>query len=489
MAPAVFIPEKLLKNVYLVQNLPQLKKILAYSALIIVLALAVVIYIYYPRLDLITGFASKNMCSCTFVAGRQPESVAAQDNNFSPVSWAESELLETKAAVSKVFGIKARKSAFREGIGCTLLPAGAERDERITNIPTRTITNDGQAYPYGNAAPVDSAFSNVNYHRLQTALDAAFMPANKTRSVLVLYKDHLLAERYAPGFSAETPQQGWSMTKSITSSVLGILHRQGKVDLEQDHLFPEWENDARAQITLDDLLRMSSGLEWDEDYSKISDVTKMLFLAEDMTQVQLHQPLVGKPGETWNYSSGTSNLLSGLIREQFATHQDYLDFWYKELVDKIGMNSMVIETDLAGNYVGSSYSWATPRDWAKFGLLYLHRGKWNGERVLEETWVDYTTTPTQGSNGEYGAHFWLNAGGKFPAVPRDMFSANGFQGQYVFVIPSKDLVVVRTGLVEEPEFDVNSFLKGILESVRPVEKKRQELVLEKVAGQKNKASA
>lgn len=443
-----------------------MKKVLITSLLLIFLALGVVAYIYYPRLDLITGYASKNMCSCTFVANREPETVAAQDNNFSPVSWANSEIKSGKAAVSRVFGIKARKATYQEGIGCTLLPEDMDKDERVTDLPQRNFSETPQPYPYGSGAPKDSIFPEINTQKLQTAIDAAFAPANQTRAVVVLYQDHLLGEKYAPGFTAETPQQGWSMTKSITGSVLGILNKQGMISLEQNHLFPEWEDDERAQITLNDLLRMNSGLEWDEDYTRISDVTKMLFLAEDMSQVQLHKPLAGEPGNSWNYSSGTSNLLSGFIRKQFTSHQAYLDFWYRELIDKIGMHSMTIETDLVGNYVGSSYSWATPRDWAKFGLLYLHRGNWNGEQILEESWVDYIAKPTNGSNGEYGAHFWLNAGGKFPNVPRDMFSANGFQGQYVFVIPSKDLVVVRTGLAEDPEFDVNAFLGGICSAVQ-----------------------
>jgi CubicO group peptidase (beta-lactamase class C family) len=143
-----------------------------------------------------------------------------------------------------------------------------------------------------------------------------------------------------------------------------------------------------------------------------------------------------------------------------------LDFWYAELIDKIGMSSMVIETDLAGNYAGSSYGWATARDWAKFGLLYLHKGNWNGEQVLNESWIKYSATPTKGSNGEYGAHFWLNAGGIYPNVPKDLFSCNGYQGQHVFIIPSKDLVIVRFGLAENPEFDVNIFLSEVLDAIK-----------------------
>jgi hypothetical protein len=208
---------------------------------------------------------------------------------------------------------------------------------------------------------------------------------------------------------------------------------------------------------------MNSGLEWQEDYTKISDVTKMLFQAEDMSQSQIDKPLVGKPNNTWNYSSGTTNLLSGILRKQFKTHQEYLDFWYNSLLDKIGMNSALIETDMAGNFVGSSYGWATTRDWAKFGLLYLHKGNWNGEQLFDESWAKYVSTPTNASNGDYGAQFWLNAGGKFPDVPKDMYYCSGYQGQMVAIFPSHDLIIVRMGLSEE--FDFNELLREIVGSL------------------------
>lgn len=210
---------------------------------------------------------------------------------------------------------------------------------------------------------------------------------------------------------------------------------------------------------------MQSGLEWEEDYSGISDVTRMLFLDSDMTQAQRDKKAIAKPTEVWNYSSGTTNLLSGILRQQFRSHQEYLDFPYSALIDKIGMYSMVLEADIAGNYVGSSYAWASTRDWARFGQLHLDKGNWNGEQLFDSTWVDYITKPTINSDGTYGAHFWLNAEGKYPDVPRDMFSCNGFEGQHVFMIPSKDLVVVRTGLAEEPYFDVNGVLSNIVKAV------------------------
>ena len=283
--------------------------------------------------------------------------------------------------------------------------------------------------------------------------------------MLVVYKNEILAERYAEGFTAKTPILGWSMTKSILATLYGILEYQGKLDLNDPAPVPDWQKDERKNISLNHLLRMQSGLAWEEDYSKISDVTKMLFMESDMTQSQRLKKAIAKPTKIWNYSSGTSNLLSGLLHNYVADEQTYLDFPYQSLIDKIGMHSMVIETDMNNNFVGSSYAWANTRDWAKFGLLYLNNGQWNEVQLLSENWVKYVTTPTEGSDGTYGAHFWLNAGGKYPDVPRDLYSANGYEGQYVFIIPSKELVVVRTGLAEDPIFNVNEFLSEIIEAI------------------------
>jgi CubicO group peptidase (beta-lactamase class C family) len=255
------------------------------------------------------------------------------------------------------------------------------------------------------------------------------------------------------------------MTKSILATLYGIRQAQGGLNVFDTVGWPAWNLDERSAITYDDLLRMQSGLEWDENYNDISDVTKMLFLSTDMTLVQPQKKLVAAPESFWNYSSGATNFLSGLLRRDLIDYQEYLDFPYRELIDRIGMQSMLIETDLAGNYVASSYGWATTRDWAKFGLLYLHRGNWNGSQIFDPQWVDYITHPTSNSQGNYGAHFWLNAGGAFPNAPKDMYSANGFQGQYVFIIPSKNLVIVRTGLAESPEFDADHFLKLVSLSI------------------------
>ena len=443
-----------------------MKKIVKFGLIPFVLIIAGIVIYKYPRLNIITGFSAKSVCSCTFEAGRDLASIEAGDNDISPIYYAKNVInREEKSVTATVFGLKKRTAIYKEGVGCVLLPKGYE-DQKFK--PNRTFVKNELPYPYGDVPQKDTLFSNIDYLKLQNAVENAFDCENeelkRTRALVVIYKNQIIAEKYGEGFSKNTKLLGWSMTKSITSAVLGVLEKQGKIKANQTNLFPEWENDERSKITLNNLLQMNSGLEWVEDYNKISDVTKMLFLDADMTKTQLTKPLIGTPNQSWNYSSGTTNVLSGFIRNQFKSHQEYLDFWYTEFIDKIGMHSMLLETDVAGNYIGSSYSWATARDWAKFGLLYLNDGNWNGEQLISKDWVNYTTTPTNGSNGEYGAQFWLNAGGVYPNAPKDLFSCNGYQGQHVFIIPSKEVVIVRFGLTENPVFNFDSFLENILNS-------------------------
>ena len=446
-----------------------MKKTFQILGLVTLVAVIYLGYTTYPKLVLISGFAAKSVASGHFIDNRSLEMIEAQDNDIKLVDLAKNKIEEqSKMAIASVYGLKERKAIYREGLGATLINDNFDVSKPY-KVPKRNKTAITLPFPYGNLEPKDSVLSNVDYAQLNRAVANAFdiqdQKKKRTRSLLVVYKDQIIAEKYAPGFNKNSKILGWSMTKSITATLFGILQKQGKIDINAPAPIKEWANDERAKITINDLLHMNSGLEWEEDYSKISDATKMLFLAEDMTKSQINKPLVGTPNAAWNYSSGTSNLLSGILRMQFKTHQDYLDFWYAALIDKIGMQSMVVETDMAGNYVGSSYSWATTRDWAKFGLLYLHQGNWNGEQLFDATWAKYVATPTIGSKGDYGGHFWLNAGGHYPDAPRDMYSANGFQGQKVFIIPSKKVVIVRMGLTEDAHFDFNGLLKGILESI------------------------
>ncbi|WP_439553380.1 serine hydrolase domain-containing protein [Flavobacterium macrobrachii] len=449
-----------------------MKKFFKIFAVLVLLLLVYLRIEIYPQLDLISGFSAKSVASGHFLDNRSLETIQQGDNDIDKIDWATNEINDTERFVtSKVYGFKERIAIYREGLGATLINDDFDATKPY-EVPFRAWKNqliNNKPFPYGQNNHKDTVFSNINYEKLNAAVANAFDKKGeknkRTRSVIVIYKDKIIAEKYTDGFNKNSKILGWSMTKSLTATFFGILQKQGKIDISKPAPIAEWKNDERKNITINDLLHMNSGLEWEEDYGKISDVTKMLFIEEDMTQSQINKPLVGKPNNTWNYSSGTTNLLSGILRKQFKTHQEYLDFWYNSLFDKIGMNSALVEVDMAGNFVGSSYGWATTRDWAKFGLLYLHKGNWNGEQIFNESWAKYVSTPTNTSNGNYGAQFWLNAGGKFPNVPKDMFYASGYQGQMVAIFPSHDLVIVRMGLKEDPEFDFNGLLSGVVSSL------------------------
>jgi CubicO group peptidase (beta-lactamase class C family) len=223
---------------------------------------------------------------------------------------------------------------------------------------------------------------------------------------------------------------------------------------------PEWQkaDDPRQKITPDQLLRMSAGLEFSEEYAPFSDAVYMFYDSYDFAAYAANKPLETEPDEKWYYSSGTANIIARVVRQTIEKqHENYYDYLYQNLFHKIGMLSVVMEPDPSGTFVGSSYMFATPRDWARFGLLYLQDGVWNGERILPEGWVKYTTTPTpRAPQGKYGAFFWLNAGAPSDAsdrmmasVPVDTFFARGFQEQRVFIVPSKNLVLVRFGATSQ----------------------------------------
>jgi CubicO group peptidase (beta-lactamase class C family) len=436
-------------------------RILKKSLFIVSIIILLIVVLNYTKLNIIAGYSAKNMSSSVFLANRTLTFTDTTDTNFSPINLAKNTIDPTKkTASSSAFGLLTRTAFYREGLGSVLITDDFDTSLKV-KTPKRTTTATTALFPFGNTNQKDTLFSHVNYPNLNATVDHLFNNNTQTRAVVVLHKQQIVAEQYANNFTKDSRLLGWSMTKSILSAVFGILQHQGKLNVQDTAPVLAWQNDDRKNITIHNLLQMNSGLEWDENYSEISDVTKMLFLEKDMSALQAKKQVVSAPNTTWNYSSGTTNLLSGIIRKKFSTHQAYLDYWYSDLIDKIGMNSMVIETDMSGNYVGSSYAWATARDWAKFGLLYLNKGNWNGEQLFDASWVDYTTTVSNDSDGAYGAHFWLNAGGKFPDVPKNMFYAKGYQGQSVFVFPDQDLVVVRMGL---EAIDINNFLKKLLKS-------------------------
>jgi CubicO group peptidase (beta-lactamase class C family) len=326
---------------------------------------------------------------------------------------------------------------------------------------------------------VDPESLGIDPVKLQKALDVAFAepsPDNprKTRAVIVVYDGRLAAERYAPGFHKDMPLLGWSMSKSVTNALVGIQVKAGKLDTMAPAQVKEWQQagDPRRDITLDQLLRMSDGQEFEESYLPPDDTTRMLYESFDFAAYAAGKSLAAKPDARWNYSSGTANIIARIVRRTAEKrYAHYYDFIRDEFFDKIGMYSAVMEPDASGTFVGSSYTFATPRDWARFGLLYLQDGVWQGELIFPEGWVKYTTTPTpQAPRGEYGALFWLNAGSpshpedrRWPSAPRDAFAALGFQEQKVIIIPSKNLVLVRFGATSDRQsWNSDEFIANVL---------------------------
>lgn len=445
------------------------KKIWAGLLLTLLMALVYFSKILYPLLPIGTGYAAKKMCSCHFIAGRTVESIQLDDLGKSPLNLTHTVIDEVqRTATTSLFGLATSTAVFKENLGCVLLQGIDDYQVELT-LPETPKAEVGLLWPQGEHAS-NAKVEGVDYEGLEKAINGVFDPSMnmdliKTRAVVVVYKDTLIAEKYANGFGRETEILGWSMTKSITNAMVGILVRAGKMKLSDDHLFEHWE-DERNEISLKDLLQMQSGLAFEENYATLSDATEMLYKSEDIVERASKLPLKHPIGSHWSYSSGTSNILSGLIRQQFAKHEGYLAFPHEALFRKIGMHSAVMEIDESGNYIGSSYCYATPRDWAKFGLLYLNQGHWYGEQIIDSTWVDFSRQPAEHSKGYYGGHFWLNHNHSvFPDVPSDLYSCNGFEGQYVYIIPSKDLVVVRMGLNQGAEYDANAFLQGIVEAV------------------------
>ncbi len=443
--------------------------ILTISILII---LGITISIQLPKIQIANAYAAKKVCSCLFVAQRNPNSIIDQDLNIFPLQYADIEIDTVRKNVSaSILGLKKATAQYKDGLGCSLIIGDDNYNIRfITERPHTQYLNDSLAWPYGKQE-VTHSLNQINSDLLNDAFELAFDKEGEwmkqTRALLVIQNDTLLHEQYAEGFDLNTPILGWSMTKSITNALIGILIKNGTIELDQDHLFQQWSNDQRREITVDNLLRMSSGLMWNENYGSISDVTKTLYTQENSFDFIVEQDQETEPGIFWEYSSGTTNLLGQLIRNQFEQFIQYQAFPYLELFNKIGMDSAQLECDEAGNYVLSSYCYASPRDWAKLGQLYLNNGRWKHLEILDESFIDYSILPAPACKDEnYGAHIWLNTNGNsYPDVEEEMFIFNGFQGQHVCIIPSKKLVVVRMGLSTGPPFDMNQVLSLISRSV------------------------
>ncbi|MEQ8935917.1 MAG: serine hydrolase, partial [Amphiplicatus sp.] len=378
---------------------------LVVAVLALLLLIAGAALLTAPSARVASAYMAKTLCSEVFLAGREEAAVRAADfTNISPAFEYVALTLDTerKEARASFFGLGRARAVYREGLGCTIEMDGIEP----VQAPPAIAAGD----PWAEAIQgSDAPLARVDYPALNAALDDAMADsAGATRALLVIVDGKIVAERYAAGFDAETPFLSWSMGKSVTGTLVGAAIERGLIDIDAPAPVPEWK-DARAAITWNDLMRMQSGLAFDETYGDpSSDVSRMLFAAHEAAAVAAKQKPIYAPGAHWAYSSGTTNILARALRTALeANGGDYHAFPAEALFSPIGAASATMEVDSAGNYIGSSYVYATARDWARLGQLYLNDGVWNGTRLLPEGWAAYVASPAEASNGEYGAQFWL----------------------------------------------------------------------------------
>lgn len=408
------------------------------------LGLAGLVY-WFSRVAVVgAAYKAKILGSAIFVSGRDldceraPE-VCADDYRLLRLFRARVDR-ERREVSASFLGLGRRVVVHRPGLGATLAigPLAGVR------VPA--------------PAPASGGWDRAEEpEALREAVDAAFEEgrprARRTRAVLVWRDGRLLSERYAPGLSPDAPLPGWSMTKSFFGALVGAAVGEGRLRLEDRGLFEEWKDDARADISLEDLLRMRSGLKFAEVYANpLSDVVQMLYARGDAAGFALRAPLEHPPGSVFRYSSGTSNIVSLLLRRRLGD-EAYWAFPRRALLDPLGMARAVLEPDAAGTFVASSYLFATAREWLSFGTLFAEDGARAGRRLLPEGWAAFCASPTPQSDGRYGAHWWLKMpaglGGGTPAedaLPAGTIHALGHEGQCLTVIPAERLVALRLGL-------------------------------------------
>ncbi len=387
-----------------------------------------------PLLRTGTGYAAHNLCAVTTIAGRDNPKADLPPNPLVPYLRPAGGG-EDRSTVA-VFGLLAAQTAFHTDFGC-VVGADPTLPEPLPVEPAAEFTANLDS---GLDASVAVAFGDDLAPEGRQTLG--------TRAVVVIRDGVVVAERYAEGFDADTPQLGWSMAKSVTNLLTGRLVQEGIVGLDDAGLRPEW-TDARADITVDDLLRMTSGLAWDETYDLGTPITQMLYTETDMAGFVAGRDGEHAPGSFQQYSSGSTNLLCSVLLDKAGGDANLP----RELVfAPLGLSSAVLEVDGVGNPVCASYLWATPRDWARIGQFALDDGVVDGERLLPEGWMEESTTArgaaTTDADG-MGASWWSNQRPDGSLVeellPADTYSARGHDGQRVYVVPSEGLVVVRLG--------------------------------------------
>ena len=450
--------------------------------LLVVAGLAIAAAVFRPgkAVRVATGLVSHTLCSETFVAGLDPDQTFAETVNTMPVirrlvPWLHYRVDRAARDVSTTLGDRFEmRAVYHDGVGCTVVhPASVSA---ATPLPApSTAASMSAGAPGAGRDIAGPAVVEPASEPLRAALDRVFAepaggPVRGTKAVVVVHDGRVVAERYAPGYGLDTPMLSWSMNKSVVNALVGILVRQGRLAVGAPAPVPAWRDpsDPRHPITVEQLMRMTSGLALDETNSGFDPASRMLFTEPDMAGFAEAAALAAPPGTRYHYSSPSTLILSRVIRDAVGGRaEDVRRFAERELFAPLGMRGVTLEFDATGTQVGSTYMYATARDWARFGLLYANDGVADGRRILPEGWVAYSASPTPGSRDGYAAGFFTNRGesefGRLRVrggMPADSFFASGTQGQRIVVAPAHRLVVVRLGRSQDwATFDIRGLIR------------------------------
>lgn len=404
-----------------------------------------------------TGLTAKQTCSLTFVSGLEPD--RAQALYITPLLGGANALIsvdidpDNQRVSSAVLGFLFKQTAvYREGLGCTLVHDSDAFDANAS-LP---IVNGP------DPMTLDTGWRDAHFdvEALNAALDEVFTEDGRnTLAALVIHDGHLVAERYAEGVTETTPLHGWSMTKSTAATFAGVLVQRGLIDISAEGQIPALVEAGRPGITIDDMLRMSGGLDGFEINDGTDPNSEMLFTQSDMATYAANRNVIHEPGEQWSYQSGNT-ILAGSAMETVMgdTIVDEVSTLRDWLFTPLGMNHSVFEPDQSGTLQWSSYMYASARDWARMGELYLNDGRVGDAQIIPPNWLTYVGTPTATSDGQYGAGFWLN----IPGLPSDTVVMRGFQQQWTFVIPSEDLIVLRMGATLNGDGGAPDFARAVI---------------------------
>lgn len=389
-----------------------------------------------------SGIGSKLLCSARYVSGFSEEQAFDDLVQYSPILARLSVSFddERQSVTSSLFGLRPATASHVTGVGCAIDYPGFDTRQ---SLQARNLPVLASHWPHGNR--VETIGDDVQ-QQVEDIVARDNRQGLNTRALLVVHRGQIVAEAYDQGAGPDTPLLGWSMAKSLTAIMLGNLELRGLLNVDDTPDFEDWASDQRSGISIKNMLTMTDGLAFSEIYDPGSDATAMLFTHPSASAYAMISRLSHEPGSVFNYSSGTANLLSRIYFDRTGgTLQSAYDDYINNIVVPMSFQHSVLEVDASGVFKGSSYLYASARDWARMGQLMLNEGVLNGRRIISRDWVARSTT----SYGvDYGYQWWLNSGGtrlRWPDVPVDAYAAQGNNEQLVMVIPSRDAVIVRLG--------------------------------------------